>query len=88
MAEKLLKAYCISLHETFPKIHQLDALVNLISKKDENISDISIQADILTGFYTTTRYPGDYEEYTWKDAEEAFGAAKEISVFVLERILA
>jgi len=42
--------------------------------------------DILTTYYFETRYPGDYPEFSWQDAEQAYDAAKKIKKFVLEKI--
>lgn len=33
-----------------------------------------------------TRYPGDYPQFTFKEAEQAFGNAINIKNFVLEKI--
>lgn len=47
---------------------------------------INNKLDIFSSYYIETRYPGDFPEFSWRDAEEAFEAAKNIKKFVLEKI--
>lgn len=44
------------------------------------------EAKFLTDFYVTTRYPGDYPEFTWRDAETAYEAAQRVKEFVLKKL--
>ena len=86
MAEKILKSFLIFKSKEFPKINQLDALVKICEEADKNFEDIKEEAEFLTTFYTTARYPGDYPEFSWKNAENAFSAAERIKNFVLDKI--
>lgn len=86
LAEKCLKGYLVYLGEQFPKIHQLDRLIKLCKESDSSFEQMKEEADYLTGFYVATRYPGDYPEFCWIDAEKAFESACQIKKFVLTKI--
>ncbi len=86
LAEKYLKGYLVYQNERFPKVHQLDRLVKLCEEVDSDFNKVKKEAGFLTGFYITTRYPGDYPEYSFKDAEEAFQKAEKIKDFILDKI--
>ena len=86
MAEKILKGYLVFKGKKFPKIHDLDRLVKLCQEFDKSFKRIKSQARYLSNFYITTRYPGDYPEFNWREAEEAFRSAIKIKNFVLERL--
>lgn len=86
LAEKILKSFLIFKNREFPKIHQLDALVKICGEVDKTFENIKEEAGFLTTFYTTARYPGDYPEFSWKNAEDAFSAAEKIKSFVLDKI--
>lgn len=86
MAEKYLKAFLIFHSRRFPRIHSTDALWRLCHKIDKNLEDIKKDAVFLVAFYAATRYPGDFPDFTWKDAERAFRSAKKIRKLVLEKI--
>ena len=86
MAEKYLKGFLVYRKFRFPKIHQLDRLVKLCMKFDKKFIDVKKEAEYLTIFYIITRYPGDYPEFTFKEARNAFSAALKIKSFVLKKI--
>lgn len=86
MAEKYFKAFLVFKKKWYPRIHPTDALWKNCYKLDRSFSAIKEDAIFLTDFYVTTRYPGDYPEFSWEDAEEAFEAATKIKDFVLEKI--
>lgn len=83
MAEKFLKGFLVARKKSFPKIHPIDALWELCKDLDESFEAIKGESVFLTGFYVATRYPGDFPEFTWKDAEEAFAAATKVKDFVM-----
>jgi len=88
MAEKNLKALLLFYSGDYPKIHDLRQLGNLIGKYDKEINNLKESFAVLVPYYTGVRYPGDFAEgFTWKMAEEAYGAAKEIKEFVLQKIV-
>ena len=86
MAEKYLKAFLVQEKREYPKIHSLLRLTELCMKIDKSFEEIKEDAIFLTAFYIETRYPADYPEFGWKDAEDAFETATRIKEFVLGRI--
>jgi HEPN domain-containing protein len=86
MAEKYLKAFLVYHKKWYPKIHPLDVLWELCREINSSFKKIKKEAVFLTTFYVATRYPGDYPDFTWKDAEKAFKSAQKIKKFVLKRI--
>lgn len=86
MAEKYLKAFLVGKTKWYPKIHLLDKLTELCKKIDSSFIELKDDVIFLNAFYVPTRYPGDYPDFTWKDAEEAYRAASRVKEFVLERI--
>ncbi|MEI7621878.1 MAG: HEPN domain-containing protein [Candidatus Moraniibacteriota bacterium] len=47
---------------------------------------MSNEANLLNQFYIETRYVGDYPDFSWNDAKQAYEAAKKIKEFVLSEI--
>ena len=84
MAEKYLKGLSIFHHVNSPKVHDLLKLETIMRDIDERISTIHNDLVILNRYYIETRYPGDYPEFSWKDAQEAYEAAKSVKEFVLK----
>jgi len=87
MAEKYLKGLLIYNNKSFPKIHDLIQLQTLLLDIIPDIKDYSNELDLLTTYYFEARYPGDYPEFTWKEAEQAYESAKRIKEFVLSKIV-
>jgi len=67
------------------KIHDLIKLSSILKEKAPEIREIGDELAKLNRFYVETRYVGDYPEFSWQDAEEAFKAAKKIRDFVLKK---
>ena len=86
MAEKYLKSFLVYKKKWFPKIHLLDKLLELCSKIDNSFLKLKNDAIFLNAFYTPTRYPADYQEFSWKEAEQALKTATRIKDFVLTKI--
>jgi len=85
MAEKYLKALLIFLDLELVKSHDLIKLGSLLKEKMPEIKEIGNESAKLNRFYIEARYVGDYPDFNWQDAEEAFGAAKKIRDFVLKK---
>lgn len=85
MAEKYLKGLLIFFNKSFPKIHDLLEIETLILKDYPEIKDLHEDFKVLNRYYTETRYPGDYPEFTLKEAKEAFESAVKIKNWVLEK---
>jgi len=82
IAEKYLKGYLVLNGKKFPKIHDLDKLLRLCQKIDPEFITLTKEARFLTEFYITTRYPGDYPQFSFKEAKESFKNACKIRDFV------
>jgi HEPN domain-containing protein len=79
-AEKYLKARLVEANITFSKIHDLDALLNLILPLDPNCESLREDCLHLTDMAVEVRYPGFSADS--EDAEEAVSAAKRIRAFI------
>lgn len=86
MAEKYLKTFLIYKKKWYPKIHSLDKLWELCFEINKSFEEVKEDAIFLTEFYVATRYPGDYPEFSWKDAKKSFSSAGRIKNFVLEKL--
>jgi len=80
-AEKYLKAFLVFHKKDFPHTHSITRLLE-ICEELINIDDFA-EAEILTPYAITTRYPGEYEKVTREEAIEAIRAAE----LVKEKIL-
>jgi HEPN domain-containing protein len=82
-AEKYLKAYLVFKQVDFPYTHNIRSLIQLcIGDWTEEISD----ADELTPYAVTTRYPGIDDRVTGKDVIHALELAKKVRK-VVRRVL-
>lgn len=86
MAEKYLKAFLVAKKKEFPKIHLLDRLLELCVKIDPEFEQLKNEAISLNDYYIDTRYPGDYPQFSFKEAKEAFEKALKIKDFVLAKL--
>ena len=87
MAEKYLKAVILYKQRQLPKIHSLDRLLEMCILSDHNLEVLKNDAVYLTVFYIETRYPADYREFSWSEAEAAIHAAQRIKQLCLEVIM-
>ena len=85
MAEKYLKALLLFHNKNFPKIHDLLELETLLLDKDPQIQVLHKQLEILNRYYIETRYPGDYPDFTFTEAQKAFEAATHVKKIALEK---
>lgn len=79
--EKILKGYLIYGEGDLEKIHQVDDLLKSCALIHTGFLDYRDDALYLTKFYITTRYPGDFPEFSANDAREAYIAAEAIIEF-------
>lgn len=86
MAEKYLKGYLVFKEKEFPKIHDLARLLKLCGYLDPEFVKLAQEAQYLRPFYIATRYPGDYPEFSFEIAEDAFKKAMVIKEFVLRKL--
>lgn len=86
MAEKYLKAFLVYVNKPFKKVHDLIELESSIDEKEKNIRSLHDDLKLLNRYYIETRYPGDYPEFSWQEAEGAYEAAKKIKNFIVDQI--
>lgn len=86
MAEKYLKALIIFFKKHVPKVYDLLELETILASVEPEVQQLHEDLTVLNRYYIATRYPGDYPEFSWKDAKEAYDAALRVKDFVLEKI--
>jgi HEPN domain-containing protein len=86
MAEKYLKAFLVYSIMDYPKIHQLDKLLELCAAEDDSFNEMQDDAILLNEYYVEMRYPVNIPSFSWKEADEAFKTAEKIKEFVLGKI--
>jgi HEPN domain-containing protein len=84
--EKFLKAYLVFLGIPFTKTHEIGELITKCENKDDEISAFKEEADKLTDYAISVRYPEEPLEPTLGEAKEAFEMAKKIKRFILSKI--
>lgn len=88
IAEKYLKGFLIYMEREFEKIHAIPKLLESCMEIDPQFLELKPEAVALTIFYVQTRYPGDFPQFTFGDAQKALESAKKIKDFVLEKLKA
>lgn len=77
--EKYLKAFLVYHREDFPYTHNISALLELCEKHADWADSIE-QAETLTPYAVTARYPGEDEEVTLVEARNAVDIAAKVKV--------
>lgn len=85
-SEKLLKAFLLAKGKRPARIHHIDKLLAECVAIDPEFSEFIADAGKLNFFYIEQRYPADYPDSTWEEAEEAVAIANRIKEFVLSKI--
>jgi HEPN domain-containing protein len=75
--EKYLKAALVVLETPLPRIHDIEALIDLMPKH-VRVSLTVEQQRRLTEYATVMRYPGPYEPVTLSEAKEAVKLARRV----------
>ena len=86
VAEKYLKGFLAYKDLHTRKIHDLEILVKDCQKIDNSFEEILESVKFLNQFYIETRYPGDYVEFSKKDAERSYQEALKIKDFIINKI--
>jgi len=76
-AEKSLKAVLVKTGVSFPKVHSIERLIDLLPPSVSRVP-VLIAAAKLTGYATTFRYPGMEEPVTQEQYQEALGMAADV----------
>ena len=85
-AEKYLKAYLVYLDISFSKTHEIGELITKCELKDKEIGYLKEEADILTDYAVTARYPDDFYVPEIEDAKEAYDLALKVRDYILSKI--
>jgi len=85
-AEKYLKALLVFHQKPFLKVHDLLDLETRLLETEPDVKTLHQGLVSLNRYYIETRYPGDYPDFSWQDADEAFKAASNVANFVKQRI--
>jgi HEPN domain-containing protein len=84
--EKALKAF-LAWHESpFRKTHDLRELFGACRLADPSLGSLGERAEGLTPYAWVFRYPGESEEPTLDDAEQALSLAREVHEAILARL--
>jgi len=83
--EKFLKSYLIYNNADFPKTHDLDYLLKRCCGIDNSFSDINIEN--LSDYAVEVRYPENLYIPSLDESNKAFGIAKSVKAFVLDKLL-
>jgi HEPN domain-containing protein len=84
--EKALKAFLVWRDSPFRRTHSIEEIGEQCIQKDVTLKDIIDRASPLTEYAWKFRYPGEPEEPTVEEAEEALAAARETFQAVLSRL--
>ncbi len=87
IAEKYMKGLIVYAGGSFRKVHDLIELETLLFDKYADIKELHDDFKLLNRFYIKTRYPGDYPDFFWGEAEDAYKAAERIKEFVMKKIV-
>lgn len=85
-AEKYLKGFLFFHGIRFPKIHDLESLVELCKQVERNFDDLIEPAADLSGHSVEIRYPDNMLTPSLDDAKEAIDNANKIKKKVLEKM--
>lgn len=86
-AEKSLKAVLVYRRVSFPKTHDINALLGLLRDQGVGVPDELRQADSLTEFAVGGRYPGLTEPVTREEFEQALELAQRVLLWAESLIL-
>lgn len=83
--EKNLKAYLVFCGEDFPYTHNISVLLEFCEKHIEVPLEIA-NAESLTPYAVSARYPGEDEEVSRQEVLEAFEIAVKIREFIRKHL--
>ena len=83
-AEKYLKAFLTYHQIEFPKTHDIDKLLDLVTPTDSKLSESLRDVIVLTNYGVDARYPGDFPDVSSSDAQQAIQMAEKVRGLVLE----
>ncbi len=83
-AEKYLKAFLIAVGQPPPRIHDVDALLEMCAVEDTAFEQLRPSLEGLTEFAVTFRYPGEWSDA--EAAEQALAQAEQVQTLVREKL--
>lgn len=85
--EKYLKGYLVLHGKRPPKIHELDGLLNVISRFDDSLSEFIDLCEKATRYYIESRYPpGPTSEYEYQEIREDLDSAWSLARTIEEKL--
>lgn len=85
-AEKALKALLLNLEVDYPRTHAIEVLLDLLKARGEEVPAGVDQAFELSQYAVQTRYPGEWEAVTKKEATEKLERAELVLSWVEEQL--
>jgi len=85
-AEKAMKGFLTWHSRVFRKTHNLAELGEMCTPQDPNLEPLLRRAAVLTDYAWRFRYPGEPEEPSREEAEEALALAREVYEAILARL--
>lgn len=85
-AEKFIKAFLVRHQIEFPKTHDIAVLRQLVDKADKRTARALTDAEVLTPYGVTFRYPGVLASVSQQDGERALRLAEMVRDAILERL--
>ncbi|MCE5191920.1 MAG: HEPN domain-containing protein [Actinomycetia bacterium] len=82
-AEKALKAALVIDNQDPPRSHNLGRILRLLSD-DWSVKRLGLHLGVLSEWAVASRYPGDWEEPTRQEADEALEAAGRVLQSILD----
>ena len=85
--EKYLKGYLVYHGKKYPRIHELDSLLHLISKFDKSFDDFIELCEKVSRYYIEERYPpGPLSVYTHEEIGQDLEGAKNLISKIKDKI--
>jgi len=85
-AEKTLKAFLVFGHQTPPKTHDLEKLLERCVALDQSLKLLADDIITLIPYATYSRYPDDYFEIYRSDVEAAIAIAQKVFKLISTKI--
>lgn len=85
-AEKALKALLLQHQIPFPRTHAIEVLLDILKLHGQTVPENVNETFVLTEYAVQTRYPGDWEPVTKKEAREALAGAALVLAWVESRL--
>jgi HEPN domain-containing protein len=86
-SEKYLKAYIIYLDLPLNKTHNLSKLIDHINEFDKDILQLENDAEVLSDYIVTARYPDDSEPIAEDESKLAFVVSEKIKNYITSKII-